>query len=281
MKKVSLLFFVFGIIFSNTINSQSKLKRYHVKSGIVTYQISTSGKVMGSTISGGGTENVYFKDWGAIELKEETTSQTTSMKFFGKEKIEKSNTHTMSKLHNSKSYHVDFDKKSITETTNAAMNVMQQTNSDASKTGESMLEAMGGKKVGNETFMGYSCDVWEIPGGKQWLHKGVLLKLDMTILGIKTLKVANSAKFDISVAESNFKLPNFPITKQESYMTNEVSQNDMDDMDENMDKIQNLSFEQWKKIAVENDEEMKQMSDEELLQTYNMIQKMIKMRKGN
>ena len=39
-----------------------------------------------------------------------------------------------------------------------------------------------------------------------------------------------------------------------------------------------MSFEEWKKQAIANDKEMKSMSDDELQETYNMIQRMIKMR---
>ena len=57
----------------------------------------------------------------------------------------------------------------------------------------------------------------------------------------------------------------------------------MEDIDANMEMLSKLSFEQWKKMALadESDEEMQNMSEEELRQTYDMIQKMVKMRKGN
>lgn len=42
-----------------------------------------------------------------------------------------------------------------------------------------------------------------------------------------------------------------------------------------------MSFTEWKKLVQKNDEEMEQMSDAELRRTYNMMQKMIKLRQGN
>ena len=53
---------------------------------------------------GSGTENLYFKDWGALELKETTSEQTTTMKFFGTEKVETTSTHVINKLDNGESY---------------------------------------------------------------------------------------------------------------------------------------------------------------------------------
>lgn len=283
MKKLNILISFIVILTSCNGNSQNELKRYDVKSGIVEYTTTISGKVMGSTITGSGTESVYFKDWGAIELKEEQSTQTTTMKFFGKVKTDKTSTHTINKLDNGESYLVDFDKKTIYLSRDMAMDMTKafHPNADAGDVGKSMLESVGGKKIGTESILGYNCDIWDIKGAKQWMYKGVVLKMDITVLGVRTLTEATSAKFDTTVADSNFKLPDFPIHKMEGYRSNDEYNEDMEEMDANMDKIQNLSFEEWKKIALKNDEEMQNMSDKELRQTYDMIQKMIKMRRGN
>ncbi len=66
MKKSSLLIFLFTTLISCNGNSQKKLKRYQIKSGIVKYESTITGKVLGSTMSGSGTQTIYFKDWGAI-----------------------------------------------------------------------------------------------------------------------------------------------------------------------------------------------------------------------
>jgi hypothetical protein len=238
--------------------------------------------MMGSTVSGGGTEKLFFKDWGAVELKEEESSQTTTIKIFGKGKTETENTHVINKLDNGESYLVDFEKKQIFASRNMAMDMTKEfkPDADAGKVGESMLKSMGGEKVGTEKFLGYNCDIWELSGGKQWLYKGLMLKLEMTMLGITTITEATSAKFNINVADKFFNLPDFPIQKEEGYMDNEQYEDDMEDMDANMEQISKMSFSEWKKMAQANDEEMQQMSDEELRQTYDMMQKMIKMRQG-
>lgn len=263
--------------------AQTRLKRYDVKSGIVEYETTISGKIMGSTISGSGTEKLFFKDWGAIELKETESSQTTTIKIFGKGKTETENTHTINKLDNGESYIVDFEKKQIYASRDMAMDMTKafHPDADAGEVGESMLESMGGEKVGTEKFLGYNCDVWNISGGKQWLYKGLMLKLEMTMLGITTITKATTAKFNINVADKFFNLPDFPIQKEEGYMDNEEYEDDMEDMNDNMEKLSKMSFSEWKKMAQANDEEMQQMSDEELRQTYDMLQKMIKARMGN
>jgi hypothetical protein len=278
MKKISILLSLVVALVSCTGNSQNQLKRYNLKSGIVKYKTIISGKMMGGTITGSGTENLYFKNWGATELKEEESTQTSHIKFFGKEKTKSTSKHAMNKLDNGESYSVDFENKTIKVGRDMAMDMFKETNTSASDGGKSMLESMGGEKIGDETYQGYKCEVWTIMNGKQWIYKGVMLKMEMTVLGIKTVTEATSVKFDVSVADTNFKLPDFPLQKTESYMSNEEYQKGMD---EGMENIQNMSFEEWKKMSTKNDPEMEEMSDEELYQTYDMIQKMIKMRKEN
>jgi len=296
MKKISILIFLFITIINcngkdkNTDNSLSKnsktqeptLKRYDVKSGIIKYKTTISGKVMGGIVSGSGTESLYFKNWGAIELKEQESNQTTSITIFGKKNIQKVHSHIIDKLDNGESYHVDMDKKKIYLRRDPMMDLMKQTNTDAGQAGKKMLESMGGKKIGTKQFMGYNCEVWNVMGGEQWLYKGVLLKLKITVMGITTITEATKANFDVNVADSYFKLPNYPIIKEEGFENNNAFQNDKKEMDANMDKLSKMSYEEWKKAALADgeDEELKNMSEEELRQSYNMIQKMIKMRKG-
>ena len=55
----------------------------------------------------------------------------------------------------------------------------------------------------------------------------------------------------------------------------------MEDMEVSMDKMSKMSFKEWKKLVQENDPEMEQMSNEELKQTYDMMQQMVKLRNGN
>jgi len=295
MKKISLILAIVTVLLSCNSketkkfdtasvksNKQSnQLKRYKVESGIVTYETTMNGKVMGSIISGSGTEKLYFKDWGAIELLEEESTTTTKIKMFGQNSTETENVHTIAKLDNGESYHVDFKKKEIYAGRDMAMDMVKafHPTSDAGETGKDMADSMGGKVIGNETFLGYDCEIYDLMGSKQWIYKGVTLKMEMTVMGITTIKTATSAKFDISVSDSYFELPDFPIVKMDGYQTNEEFESDMEDMDENMDALKEMSFEEWKKLATENDEEMRNMSEKELRETYDMMQKMLQLRK--
>lgn len=293
MKTFSL--FVFALMLlscnesqSNTLIDSSEksqkqdtlLKRYDVKSGIITYEMTIKGDVIGSKITGNGTENLYFTDYGALELVEENSSQTTVANVFGNKSTNTTNTHTIAKLDNGTSYTVDFNQKKIYKQQDLAMELTKQfqPNADAGEAGKEMLKGIGGEKIGNETYKGYDCEIWEVMGVKQWIYKGVTLKSIGSIMGITTTKEATSIEFNVNVSDSNFKLPDYTIVEQDGLFEDVEIDTDFEDLDKNLDQLKNMSFEDWKKFAQANDEEMINMSESELRETYDMIQKMIKMR---
>ncbi|RKE03638.1 hypothetical protein [Marinifilum flexuosum] len=279
------------VIMAGTIscrgNAKDKVKRYEVKSGIVQYSTTISGKVMGSTISGKGTESLYFKAYGALELKEEKSERTTTTKIFGQQNTETEYTHTMNKLDNKMSYTVDFDNKVIYKNQDMAMSAIKafHLNADAGDAGRKMLEGMGGKKTGAESILGHSCEIWDLAGVRQWIYKGVTLKSEATIMGITTTTIATSAKFNVSVADKYFQLPNFPEKEMEVGMSGDggaaVMQSLFEDMDEDdegngmedLKRAARMSFAEFKREA-KQDEEMSRMSDDDLRHQHNMIKKM-------
>ena len=256
------------------------LKRYKIKSGIITYDIAIKGDVIGSKITGHGIENLYFKDFGALELVEENSSQTTVANIFGNKSTNTTNTHTMTKLDNGTSFSVDFKQKKIYKQKDLAMALTKQfqPNADAGEVGKEMLKGIGGEKTGIENYKGYNCEIWEVMGVKQWIYKGVTLKSVGSIMGITTTKEATNIEFNVNVDKSKFKLPDYTIVEQDGLFEDVEIDTDFEDMDENLDKLKNMSFEDWKKYAQANDEEMLEMNETELRETYDMIQKMIKMR---
>ncbi len=248
----------------------NKYKRYPVESGIVKYKTTIKGKVMGSNISGNGESTLYFKNYGALELTEDQSTQTTEINIFGKKNKTEESNHSMTKMEN--------------------VGATMLKGVDVNKVGKEMLETMGGKKIGDEKFKGYDCEVWDLNGSKQYFYKGIPLRSEVEMMGITTITEATSVKFDTKVSDSKFKLPDFEVVEIENMMgsesidemmNSEEFQDDMEDVKENMDALSKMSFKEWKKMAQENDPEMAEMSDEELRQTYDMIQQMIKLRKGN
>jgi len=198
IKLLAILLITFGL---TTLSAETK--RYEVKSGIVEYTITHSGDMMGMKMQGSGTAKTAFKEWGNVELHSED-SQTVTMGMKQQDK-------QMTKIENGIVYTVDFDQNVIYELSIDAL--ANSENKDLIQTGKEIMISMGGKKIGNEKFMGYDCEVWEMMKVKVWLHKGVMLKSEADIMGIKVTTVANKIAFDVSVGDDALKLPSYPIQK--------------------------------------------------------------------
>lgn len=191
--------------------SAEKMKRYEIKSGKIVYDISTSGNVMGMVkIEMKGTKKVTFDDNGLKELVEE--HKVTKEVAMGQAKEDKS--HTLQYMQDDFIYSVDFKKKKITRIKNPAMDMMKMFGNEKSmkKTGEEMMKSMGGKKTGTDKVLGYTCEVWNLMGVKQCIYKGIPLRIESNIMGMKSMEIATKADFDISLNKNDFKLPDFPIS---------------------------------------------------------------------
>ncbi len=258
-------------------NAQDALRRYKVRSGIVKYTTSISGSVMGGSVKGEGTENLFFKNYGSVELQEELSDQTTITNMFGQKNSETEHTHTVTKIDNNKVYNVDFDQQVIYKQQNATTTAAMYSDTDADDAGREMFESLGGRKIGNETILGYNCEIWMLAGVKQWIYKGVMLKSEASVMGITTITVAQSVQFNITVADRYFELPDFPVQEQNGIYGSPISEDDMNDASAELEMMSKLSFEQWKKIVQANDEEMREKNDDELRRIYNMMQKVAKM----
>lgn len=196
------------------VEPENGLKRYDVKSGIVRYDISISSDYDdGNEISGNGTAERFFTNWGMREYLEEVENRKYVVVVPGVGSS--TSTETLRKiemLDNFFSYSVDFDEQKIRKRKDALLVQLAEINSDLSYLGRELLKLAGGKQTGTEEFMGYQCEVWEFLGVTQWIYKGVPLKVSTHLIpGLLVEEVAVSISFDVSVPESNFELPDYPI----------------------------------------------------------------------
>ena len=186
-----------------------QMKLYGVESGKIDYKITGSGDIMGVETKTVGKKRVIFKDFGAKSLTEENEVKKTVMG--GNSNVEKN--HKITIMDGAMLYTVDVEKQKITRMQNPAVAMMGAMGGgkNAMTMGENMLKKMGGKKTGTDKVLGYSCDVWEAMGTKQCIYKGIPLKIESNIMGIKEIEVATKAEFDISIPDSTFKLPDYPV----------------------------------------------------------------------
>lgn len=187
-------------------------KRYEVESGTIEYAISGSGNMGGIQTQIEGKSKTLFKEWGNVELYEGTMNTV----FMGNEDHTR---HTI-KIDNAKVYVVDHQKKVIFQYD--PQTLLRSEHKDLAKSAKEIIQALGGKKTGNETIQGYACEIWETPLIKFWLHKGIMLKSEANIMGIIHKTEAVTIKLDASVSDEDLKLPDFPIKiKEESIKDNQ------------------------------------------------------------
>ncbi len=198
MKRLAALLMLMGLV---TLLSADAKKRYDVESGIIKYKITGSGNVMGVSMEVNGDATSVFRNWGSEELYEEQTSSVTMG--------QKTQEHDMNKIVDTKVYIVDFKNKMILEYSNEAL--ASSPYSDLGQQGKDMLISMGGKKIGEENFMGYDCEIWELAPAKMWVYKGVLLKSEAGMMGIKYTTAAVEIDLDASVSDDQLQMPDFPI----------------------------------------------------------------------
>ena len=211
MKKIIQISIIAVIGSSMLLASADKMKRYEMKSGQIEYDISTSGNVMGMVqMDMKGTKKVTFDENGLKHLVEEKkVSKEVAM---GQTKEDK--THTIQYMNDGYIYSVDFKEKKIMRMKNPTMDMMKMFGDEKSmkKTGEEMMKSMGGKKTGTDKVLGYTCEVWDMMGVKQCIYKGIPLRVESNIMGMKNLEIATQASFDISLNKDDFKLPDFPVS---------------------------------------------------------------------
>jgi len=218
---------------SSILTADEMMKRYDVKSGKVEYSIQSSGEFLGVSIKTIGKKKVIFDDYGVKDLTEVNKVEKRSIN--GKADVTK--THTIDYVNNAILYSVSFDEQKIMRTKNPAMTLgaLFGGGHNMKQTGESLIKAMGGKKVGTDKILGYDCAVWDIMGSKQCIYKGIALKVETNILGMKNIELATKAEFDISMKRSDFGLPNFPIYNERQEKL-DMSSAQLDAMDANESK---------------------------------------------
>ncbi len=199
-------------MFITTQVLDAKTKRYEVESGIVTYNITGSGNIMGvMKFEIHGHKTLYFEDYGNVEVQE---IDQTSTKMGRTEKL-----HRLVKIQDGIVYSVDDKQKMITK-----QDLSQLMNGkDMSKMGKEMLKEMGGKKVGNGEVLGLSCEVWEAEDIKMWIHKGVTLKTENSTMGVIHKEEATEVKFGVSIPSDKLKLPDYPIQSMEEMIQRQMS----------------------------------------------------------
>lgn len=267
----NLNFLVIALLLSLTSCSQnnnsdkSSFKKYPFKSAIVEYTISGNST---------GTKTTYIADYGykQAELSEITT------KIMGFKSTEKKDVITVGSIINN----IDHQTKEVSKVNNPfAEKYAKNIGEDYIKTGEEVLMSLGFEKKGTETILGKKCTVWK-GMNTIWAWKGLVLKSETNIMGMKISEVATSIKTDVKVPSSRFEIPlgyNVTELQNEGGMSELFSEFDKandeatDEDKQIMKQVQNMSFKDFKKMMKKEEPEM---SDADIKNTYKMMKQFSK-----
>ncbi len=180
------------------VNAKSVEKHtYAIKSGYVKYKLTGNTK---------GTKELWWDDYGRKEKKITKSKTVTSM--FGMTSEEKE--HILEITKDGIAYIINYE-----ENTNSKMRLPNYgqtpqndlTEEEQEKLAEQTIKSLGGEKLGNEKVLSYDCKVYSLMGMKTWVYKGVTLKMEGELLGIKTKETAVEFKPKKSISSSEFDLP--------------------------------------------------------------------------
>ncbi|MDH7515337.1 MAG: hypothetical protein QHI48_05655 [Bacteroidota bacterium] len=173
-----------------------EVKLYGVESARVEYAYTGDVK---------GTKNLLIANYGMYERDQDEFTvnmdgQTSEVK-------------SLTIRLDSTDYQIDLAKKQGRKTPFALgllknfadkLNPQQRENLNA----ELIQRTMGGKKVGTETILGKTCDIYEIPsGGRLSLWKGIMMRQDIPMGEVRFGIVAKKLETDINPTIEDFAVP--------------------------------------------------------------------------
>jgi hypothetical protein len=195
MKKILIIALA---IISFNVQAQ-EAKTYAVKSGYIKYELS------GNTT---GTKELWWDDYGRKTC--ETEQSTTTTKMFGVKNTDKK--HMTTVIVKDKFWVADYIDNKGSKGTVPMYKEGQELVADMSEKeqqefADEVLAGMGGQKQGTESLNGYKCDIIKIMGVKSWVYKGLVLKTESKIMGIKTNEMFVDFKPNSKNSSSKFDPP--------------------------------------------------------------------------
>jgi len=196
MKRIQ--FFIVLVSFSTLLVAQGKSQRFAIKSGHVTYQIT------GNTT---GTKSLWWDDFGHKIREEENTVTVT--RILGMRSETKTNTVNITQGNSYWSVNLDDESGQTGEIPYMwdYDDYNQMSEAEREQMEDDILASFGGSVVGTERILGYMCDIVNVMGTRSWIHKGVLLKSEATVMGITMNQIATNFEPNTNVAASLFEPP--------------------------------------------------------------------------
>lgn len=261
IKKITLSMSLF-LIFTVSPNAKGTFKRYPVKSGMILYDINTTGTAPGLTTHTVGVSRLVFSDWGARELKEDDATEIQSGDF-----NEETARHSMSKMDYGTIYTVDFDENVTYQTRDRNIDIAIAQGADMSEESLEILKEMKAIKAGTDTVAGYTCDIWKTRDQNICIYKGIPLKITIESAGFTSIRTAQVVILDKPISDNEFLLPGFAVMVDEAYINNRSAATSIEDYMASINDMQ----EKIKSMGINLDDENLTLSKEQELEVINAL----------
>ncbi len=211
------------ILVSNIYAQDNKSNRFAVKSGHIEYNLTGNAE---------GTKSVWFDNYGHTFVEEKKT--TTTVKMFGMKNVTEE--HTLSIMQGPEIISIDFIKETAVKSVNPYYQdsrdfIEGMTEEEQEDFTNSVISSFGGEIIGEEDVLGKKCEIMAMLGSKAWIYKGITLKSESKVLGIKNIEEAVKFQENIKFPASKLKVPEGFEVEDLSQQMNEYS-GEYDDEDE-------------------------------------------------
>ena len=215
MRKGIYAWIALAMMTAGPLYGRKVFKRYPVESGIIFYDINTSGHSRGFETKTTGIARLVFDMWGARELKEEDVTEIQRGDF-----NETHDRRSMSKIDRGTIYTVDFDENTIYKTRDRSLDLSIAQGEDLSNESIELLKEMKGVKTGSDSVAGFNCDVWRVKDQEICIYKGIPLRITVNGPGFHSERRAVQIILGQPVPDGQFRLPDFPVVVDEDYTSN-------------------------------------------------------------
>ncbi|WP_457602693.1 hypothetical protein [Nitratifractor sp.] len=219
--KIALIALLAG---TQSLWAKKVFKRYPVESGIIYYDINTTGHSRGFSTHTTGIARLVFDRWGAREVKEEDTTEVQTGDY-----NETHDRHTMSKQDNGTIYTVDFDDHTIYKTRDRSLDLSIAQGEDLSNESINLIKEMKGIKDGNDTVAGFPCQIWKVKDQSICLYKGIPLRIVVDGPGFHSERKAVQVVLNRPIPKEQFKLPDYPLIIDQDYTSNAAAETRIED----------------------------------------------------
>jgi hypothetical protein len=231
---------IVSLLVAFNLSAQNQTKKFFVKSGVIEYTLK------GNTI---GTKTIMFDDYGDKYYERE--KGVTETKIFGiTDRVETDKLLIMIK---DKVWHIDYISGENQTGINPFYNINSgivgnKSEAELQKMADDILKEMGGEKLGKETVLGKSCDKVSVLGTISWLYKGVILKSEAAMMGIKLFETATRFDENASVPASTFIAPTH-LEYQEIQLSPEMYTQEIPMTEEEIDTPLTYSYSKFQSVV--------------------------------